>query len=171
MYWLDIELKQKASLLVLDQFLRDIWLECCGHLSMFTIEGQTYMVPSPFADDDPFDEDESMDVPAKDVLRTGMSFNHEYDFGTSTYLVLEVLSEREGHFKGPLRLLSRNNPQTWQCCKCDQSATWVNSQDIYDVENPFYCETHMQQHPDHDYAFLPTVNSPRMGMCAYTGEQ
>jgi hypothetical protein len=168
MYWLDLEFKQKASLLELDRFLRDTWLECCGHLSMFIIQGQHYMIPSPMENDP---GDKSMDVQASKVLSAGLTFNHEYDFGTSTYLTLQVISEREGYFNSPIRLLSRNNPHTWTCCKCEKAATWVNSQDVYDSENPFYCNAHMKKHPDNDYAFLPTVNSPRMGMCAYTGEE
>ncbi|GIW34664.1 hypothetical protein [Meiothermus sp.] len=38
-FWLDVEVRASASLRELDQFLRDIWLECCGHLSMFEIGG------------------------------------------------------------------------------------------------------------------------------------
>ncbi len=34
-----------ATLADLDDFLRGIWLECCGHLSSFDIEGVTYTVP------------------------------------------------------------------------------------------------------------------------------
>lgn len=41
-YWMHIELPLTATLYQLDQFLRDIWLECCGHLSAFTINGQRY---------------------------------------------------------------------------------------------------------------------------------
>ena len=34
-YWLIIECKENTLLQELDQFLRDIWLECCGHMSIF----------------------------------------------------------------------------------------------------------------------------------------
>lgn len=43
LYWMFIALPKDASLGQLDQFLRDIWLECCGHLSEFTIGGRRYM--------------------------------------------------------------------------------------------------------------------------------
>lgn len=36
-YWLDVEAVAGAALSKLDAFLRDIWLECCGHLSMFSV--------------------------------------------------------------------------------------------------------------------------------------
>ena len=41
-YWLIIQIKENATLECLDQFIRDIWVECCGHLSAFDIEGVRY---------------------------------------------------------------------------------------------------------------------------------
>jgi len=38
-FWLDLEMTGSASLDKLDKYLRAIWLECCGHLSKFTIGG------------------------------------------------------------------------------------------------------------------------------------
>ena len=37
-YWLHLELPASTPLRTLDRFLRDLWLECCGHLSMFEID-------------------------------------------------------------------------------------------------------------------------------------
>ena len=42
-YWLHLEIHSDATLRDLDKFLRDIWLECCGHLSAFTIEKRRYV--------------------------------------------------------------------------------------------------------------------------------
>jgi hypothetical protein len=42
MYWLHIEMPASARLADLDTFLRDIWLECCGHLSAFRIGNGSY---------------------------------------------------------------------------------------------------------------------------------
>ena len=73
---------------------------------MFIIQGEHYMIPSPM-DNDPLDMgDKSMDVQASKALHLGLKFNHEYDFGTSTYLTLNVISERTGRFNSPIRLLS-----------------------------------------------------------------
>jgi hypothetical protein len=44
MYWLHVEIPGALTLQHLDAFLRNIWLECCGHLSCFTIDGQRYSV-------------------------------------------------------------------------------------------------------------------------------
>ena len=42
MYWMHLEMPTSLSLLELDGFLRDIWLECCGHLSEFKIGKVSY---------------------------------------------------------------------------------------------------------------------------------
>src|SRR5579884_3884281 len=38
-FWLDLEVRGSATLKALDDYLRAIWLECCGHLSQFSIGG------------------------------------------------------------------------------------------------------------------------------------
>src|SRR5687767_11955453 len=41
-YWMFVEVDGRSKLKVIDNFLRDTWLECCGHLSSFTIKGKRY---------------------------------------------------------------------------------------------------------------------------------
>src|SRR5260370_10289602 len=41
-YWMHLAVPVEAPLSKVDAFLRGIWLECCGHLSAFTIEGTPY---------------------------------------------------------------------------------------------------------------------------------
>ena len=41
-YWLYIQVHEDAVLKDIDIFLRNIWLECCGHLSMFEINDNFY---------------------------------------------------------------------------------------------------------------------------------
>ena len=36
-YWMHLAMPASAALKELDQYLRDVWLECCGHLSSFNI--------------------------------------------------------------------------------------------------------------------------------------
>ena len=36
-FWLHLEMNGNATLQTLDDYLREIWLECCGHLSHFAI--------------------------------------------------------------------------------------------------------------------------------------
>src|SRR3954463_11025101 len=38
-FWLDLEVRGSAKLSDIDAYLRAIWLECCGHLSQFSIGG------------------------------------------------------------------------------------------------------------------------------------
>jgi hypothetical protein len=42
MYWMHLEMPAALTLADLDDFLRDIWLECCGHLSAFKIGNISY---------------------------------------------------------------------------------------------------------------------------------
>jgi hypothetical protein len=41
-YWLDLEVKADVKLEALDRFLRQPWLECCGHLSVFRTGAVNY---------------------------------------------------------------------------------------------------------------------------------
>lgn len=41
-FWLHIEATPATKLATIDELLRDTWLDCCGHLSRFTIGGQEY---------------------------------------------------------------------------------------------------------------------------------
>lgn len=170
-FWLGLEMKASSTLADLDAFLRETWLECCGHLSAFDIEGSTYSV-HPYGGD-PFlgiPAERGMNVKLEDVLDVGTRFHHTYDFGTSTELKLRVVSEREGRIGGePLRILSRNEAPVWTCALCDQPATQICTYCMYEQENPFYCEAHAEDHDCEEEMLLPVVNSPRMGMCGYTG--
>ena len=38
-YWLYADISMTSTLKTLDNFLRDIWLECCGHMSAFNGPG------------------------------------------------------------------------------------------------------------------------------------
>ncbi len=87
-YWMHIETPAEAKLKDLDKFLRDTWLECCGHMSAFRIEGQSYVYPSGSG------LGKSMNAALEKVLAAGMSFEHEYDFGTTTALALRVVAEQ-----------------------------------------------------------------------------
>src|SRR5690606_37684951 len=89
-YWLHVAVPTDAPLYALDRFLRDIWLECCGHLSSFVINGVKY---TSFEDDGngPYAETRSMEARCGDILSEGTRFSYDYDFGTTTRLSLRVL--------------------------------------------------------------------------------
>jgi len=175
-YWMHVEIPADATLARLDDFLRRIWLECCGHLSAFEIAGQRYSVAP--ADEDFFWEDdfheEDFNHALREILEPGIKFDYEYDFGSTTHLTLQVISEREGIAKGEaVQILARNDPPEILCEQCKkQPAAWVCSVCIYN-DKAWYCDKCAPKHKcnkrGEDY-FLPVVNSPRVGTCGYTGE-
>ncbi len=168
-YWLHIEIPAVAKLQDLDSFLRETWLECCGHLSAFTIAGQVYDV-SPEADPWTGAKPKGMSAELGDVLLQGVKFDHEYDFGTTTELTLKVVSEREGAIKSKsVQILARNEPPDIRCGVCDKPATQVCTQCIYEGPAGWLCDEHAEAHACGEDYFLPVVNSPRVGMCGYTG--
>lgn len=165
-FWMDLEMKATETLEELDDFLRRTRLECCGHLSAFRVGEDDYMLPG-FADPG----ERSMNAKVGDALSTGIRFEHVYDFGTSTELKLRVAGEREGGIgREPLRVLSRNEAPVWSCEVCGEEAAWICEICMFETDNPFYCEDHAEDHDcEEPEMLLPVVNSPRMGMCGYTG--
>ncbi len=193
-YWIDIEVKADTPLRKLDRFLRDIWLECCGHLSMFRAGNTHYQMDGAssgeFDDEDDFFEmlqksfpsvdkkrlekilanqprERSMDAVLGDVVGSSPKFSHEYDFGSTTVLNLKVMGERTGRIRrGPIRLLARNDAPEFTCAVCDAPATQIDVEAMYEEDNPFLCNKHAKEQGD---VLLPVVNSPRMGVCGYAG--
>ena len=77
-FWLDLEIKGSATLRKLDEYLRAIWLECCGHLSQFSVGG--------------WQGDEiAMRRRIEDVLQLGVELTHIYDFGSSSITRIRAL--------------------------------------------------------------------------------
>lgn len=169
-YWLHIEMKAASTLRELDSFLRRIWLECCGHLSMFTINGVTYEDTAGEAGfGDLWGSDgESIDTSLVKAMKVGDQFVYEYDFGTTTYVEGKVMAARQGVLKEPVRILARNNSYNFQCAECGEQAT-----DYCTECEAFLCEgclTNSEIHECGEEMALPIVNSPRMGECGYTGD-
>ncbi len=152
-YWIHVEARADAGLKQVDNLLRDVWLECCGHMSGFYV-GR---------------EELDMRFKIGEVFRSkSLKFRHEYDFGSTTTLDGRVLGTREGSIGcAPVRLLARNDPPSWTCKKCKEPAT-VMCPLCSDAE--LFCNAHASSHRHaREEAYLPVVNSPRMGVCGYTG--
>lgn len=168
MYWLHVEIPGAMALADLDSFLRDIWLECCGHLSCFTIDGQRYSVCP--AEDMLFGpQEKSMNKKIYNILRQGTKFQHEYDYGSTTELKLRVVDVRKRQVRNPaVMLLARNDPPAWMCAKCGKPATRIQATGWeVDPDNLFCidCES-----PNEEMC-LPLANSPRTGVCGYCGPE
>lgn len=165
MYWLHFEAQADATLEDLDNYLRGIWLECCGHLSAFTIQEKSYL--RELIEED---GDEGMDVALGEVLQPGMKFYHEYDFGSTTDLTLKVVSTREGELRGnAIQMLARNEPPLILCNSCGKNASHVCTECLWSGEGGWLCEECAHEHKCGEEMLLPVVNSPRVGVCGYTG--
>ena len=158
-YWLHIEIPANAKLKDLDQFLRDIWLECCGHLSAFEVDGVEY---------NSAEGERGMHFRLDRVLSVGMEFYHIYDFGDSTELRLKVIGERMGRRgEEKVRILARNDPPDIRC-KCGKEAKWVCPICLVEDGDCYFCECG-KEHECGEDMLLPVVNSPRCGVCGYEG--
>jgi len=161
-YWLQVAVPINFKLQDLDRFLRDIWLECCGHLSMFIINGVEYT-----EDYEAIDYAESIEIPVGRVLRVGDKFHYDYDFGTATRLVLRVAGLTTVP-KKKIVLLARNEPLFIPCGVCGQNAELICGMCSH-MEEGWLCSSCAKKHRCDELSFLPVVNSPRTGQCGYTG--
>ncbi|MDB4950955.1 MAG: hypothetical protein JWM27_3604 [Gemmatimonadetes bacterium] len=159
-YWLHLEMDGAATLQTLDQYLRAIWLECCGHMSRFSAE--RYGTP-----------DLPMSRRAERVLAEGASLMHVYDFGDSSETQVSVAGARKGKrtTPHPIALMARNVAPPAPCMECERQAAWICMECQAEHEaSGLLCEAHVQGHPHEEYGDpLALVNSPRTGMCAYDG--
>ncbi len=163
-YWLHLQVRADATLRELDGFLRQIWLECCGHMSAFRIGEQSYS-GSPMGEMG----DKSMECKLRDVLQPGMQLGHEYDFGSTTELLLKVAGEQVTHRKlKSIELLARNDQPLIACTVCGNPALQVCTQ-CGDETGGWLCGKCAKKHECDPEMRLPVVNSPRVGVCGYTG--
>ncbi len=157
-YWIYVAINESATLEVLDKLLRDTWLECCGHLSAFNGDLETYT-------SDPEEEGEKGMDEAKiiDAIPVGKSIWYEYDFGSTTELLIsnkEILNIKTA--KQSLVLARNEKPVLFCNLCCKTAAVLVDS-----FENREVCEK-CSKKVDQD-GLLPLINSPRTGTCGYTG--
>ena len=159
-FWLDLEVCGTASLEVLDSYLRSIWLECCGHLSQFSFDGWS-------------DEEIPMRRKIDEFFQPGATLTHIYDFGTTSETLIKYVSAREGKptTSKPIALMMRNVMPEVFCIECGEPARWLcNECLIEDDTAGTLCDAHANTHPHENYGEpVEIVNSPRMGMCGYTG--
>jgi len=152
-YWLFIDIPVTSSLSTLDDFLRLVWLECCGHMSAF-MPVRSY--------------DEISMGKKVGGFTPGSVIQYEYDFGSTTTLyitfVQKILRKKQ---KTAVRVLARNAPYQFKCEKCGKQATQLDTSEWPSV---MYCDECAEEYGNDEGYFLPVVNSPRMGVCGYSGE-
>ena len=154
-YWLHLKVKSESTLSNLDQFLRDIWLECCGHMSAFSYKRNEL----------------PMNRKLKDVLNPGMELLYEYDFGSTTELLIKVISEYMGPIQknGSIQIVARNETPENPCDECGKHpAVQICTECQWD-DAGWLCQSCADKHECGEDMFLPVVNSPRTGVCGYAG--
>ena len=178
-YFLHLWVDSNTALQKIDTLLRQIWLECCGHMSAFNYPQQKKISPMNFlqafakgkihlGEYDDIDKNKKV----SHIFREDLKLEYEYDFGSTTQLQLIVVKEFNIAADQPIVLLSRNEPLALLCEMCGKKpATQLCS--VCKDENTF-CQACAKKHakkcPDFaEYANMPIVNSPRMGVCAYEG--
>lgn len=158
-YWLHLEMAASAPIEALDNYLRAIWLECCGHLSRFFI-GRRWT-----------GQEIAMSVSAGQVLRPGVTLSHVYDFGTESWTAIRAAGVRQGPATSdrPLVLMARNQAPEFECQECHALAHWLCMECVYSDLTGMLCEGHRTEHRHDESQLFPVVNSPRMGLCGYEG--
>ena len=167
-YWLHLEIAGQATLDQLDIYLRAIWLECCGHLSHFLINGIYYEreIEIEWA----IGETRRMSTQIASAFELETQAEYKYDFGTPTELLISALAVRSGIWTGkPIRMLARNNAPTMKCMACFKKPEWICIECLYENRPCLVCDRHVNEHSHVDDMILPVVNSPRIGMCGYEG--
>ncbi|MDR3245275.1 MAG: hypothetical protein LBT50_02445 [Prevotellaceae bacterium] len=191
-YFLSLWVGGTATMENLDDFLRNIWLECCGHMSEFTnpakrmqgggmwgyFEAMELLERGKQKEYEELMEETngeiSMSRKVSQVFYKGLALKYEYDFGSSTNLQLTVMDEYPVKADKKIVLLSRNEPLEWLCDLCQKEpATQICT--VHDWgDDSMFCDKCAKKHARkcsdfREYASMPVVNSPRMGVCAYTG--
>lgn len=190
-YFLSVWADGEALIEDIDYFLREIWLECCGHMSSFTnpknkakgggwdfFETENLLTKGKINEYEKMMEEANGEIPKsrkiKVALSKGMKINYEYDFGSTTSLQLTVVQEYPVEADKEIVLLSRNEPLEILCETCGKEAATKLCMVCAGDDESAFCDKCAKQHAKTcsdfaDYAAMPVVNSPRMGVCAYTG--
>lgn len=187
--WIDGETKMDK----LDDFLRMIWLECCGHMSSFTNplnkrQGGNifdYEYAYELLDQGKIKEYEKImeetqgEVPmsrkAKIAFYKGLKLLYRYDYGSTTELLVSVIEEYPVKADKAVVLLSRNEPPELLCDICGKEPSIQLCMICYENQvEGLFCAKCAKKHARTcddfaDYSAMRVVNSPRMGVCGYEG--
>jgi hypothetical protein len=147
-YWLFFDVPMDSSLSTVDSFLRKIWLDCCGHLSEFDGTSKSRKIGD---------------------FETGDTLIHSYDFGSTTETKLTFVGKtKRSPQRTKVRLLARNKMPEFKCACCGKPAEFVCTEASPSADSTFCeeCADGLEQ----SEMFLPITNSPRSGICGYTGE-
>ena len=155
-HWLELGVRCDTTLHELDRFLRSLWLECCGHLSHFKIDGVTHSVMAPMPGErrrfDPMDEEEAawrhMGRSVNAAIPLSTKFEYEFDYGSPTELELQYVAvfgelvqqvrPSQPWHGGKIVVLARNHPRQ-PCLRCRRPAGWKSVPE-YDEDEKYHDE-------------------------------
>lgn len=162
LYWMIIALSKNTTLIQLDTFLRNTWLECCGHLSEFTIEGHSYLSHTESGAIEP-----CMNSKVGQLVSPGMKFVHAYDMGSTTELKIEIL-ENIPYSVNKIKILMKNEPPVFPCESCGSK-----SENVCTYCSGKMCDSCINDHSCTEGGNIDGIarlcNSPRTGVCGYQG--
>ncbi|MDP2918251.1 MAG: hypothetical protein Q8N68_02015 [bacterium] len=155
--WLIAEANNQAQIKDLDNLIRNVWVECCGHMSLFgnynNKVGKGRIITN--------------------TLWPGDNLKYIYDFGSSTELIIEALeySHCQLSDKKKIELAARNYLPLSNCAKCGQPATQICAV-CAEEESGLACDQcakkyHNEESEKEEHYILPLANSPRSGVCGY----
>ncbi|MDI6767368.1 MAG: hypothetical protein QME52_11145 [Bacteroidota bacterium] len=155
-YWLVIKAKPDIPMKKIDTFIRDIWVECCGHCSEFSDKNAT--IP--------------MTRHLTHVISKGLKIDYVYDYGSSTELTLSMIQRIQDVDDKEIAILFRNKEPEFECSSCDKKAIAICPYCV-DEGDGLLCQSCMDKHKcvqeEGENILSPFVNSPRAGVCGYTG--
>jgi len=156
-YFLYLLVAQNTTLDDLDSFLRKIWLECCGHMSAFFLKKW---------------EELPMNTRIKDLVNTCNRLEYQYDFGSTTDLIVKIRDTHKGPLckKNKIQILARNSQPIVPCDECGKFPAVQICTECQYGGGGWLCSKCSKNHECGDEMLLPVVNSPRTGVCAYSGE-
>lgn len=150
-YWMALDVLPELKLDALDRFLRKTWLECCGHVSAFSMQRQ------------PVGKGRRIEELA------GAELGYAYDFGSTTELRIRIGAQplASVSFRNAVKIAARNIAPK-HVCECGTDAAHVCSECQWDGAG-FVCVKCAKKHECGEEMLLPLVNSPRAGVCGYGG--
>ena len=156
-YFLHLLISENSTLRVLDTFLRNIWLECCGHMSAFSYRR--------------YGDEIKLSRKIGDVFGPGTALNYQYDFGSTTELSVKAIECFFGTTEKnkKVQIVARNAQPLIPCDGCNsEPAVQICTVCQWDGRG-WLCKECFENHACEEDMFLPVVNSPRTGVCGYTG--
>lgn len=115
-YWMVAVIREDVTPRQVDEFLRNVWLECCNHLSQFNFGGM--MIGSDEFEDEirnHFEDIDTSHIATFDselvkIALPGASFDHEYDMGATSITETTVNGLLELPESRPITVVAQNHP-------------------------------------------------------------